>query len=139
MMRRFRTVSRMLAPALAFLALTGCGPGPASSAESLKASIEDAAMSVQGIASAQVHVNMNTSGNFITAKLVGTGNDEATLTRALEGALPAMLEKTENLQSGTFSTTIFSPDDAVSVGADALGYTGGTGLTDFREFFLNRP
>ena len=138
-MRRFRTVSGMLAPALAFLALTGCGAGPASSAESLKASIEDAAMSVQGIASAQVHVNMNTSGNFITAKLMGTGNDEATLTRALEGALPAMLEKTENLQSGTFSTTIFSPDDAVSVGADALGYTGGTGLTDFREFFLNRP
>jgi hypothetical protein len=138
-MRRLETVAGMLALGLAVLALASCGPGAPTRAESLKASMEDAAMSVPGIASAQVHVNMNTSGNFITAKLVGTGSDEATLAKALEGALPAMLEKTENLQSGTFSTTIFSSDNAVSVGADALGYQGGTALKDFREFFLNRP
>lgn len=64
-------------------------------------------MSVPGVASANVHVNMNTSGNFITAKLVGTGTDEATLAEALEGALPVMLEKTEDLKFGTFSTSIF--------------------------------
>lgn len=82
---------------------------------------------------------MNTSGNFITAKLVGTGTDEATLAEALEGALPVMLEKTEDLKFGTFSTSIFSADEAISVGADALGYPGGSSLTDFREFFLSRP
>lgn len=96
-------------------------------------------MSVPGIASANVHVNMNTSGNFITAKLVGTGTDKASLAQALERALPAMLEKTEDLKSGTFSTSIFSADDAVSVGPDALGYPGGSSLTGFREFFLSRP
>lgn len=118
--------------------LSGCTVKGPSDAEDLTAAMQAAAMSVPGISSAQIHVNMNTSGNFITAKLVGTGTDEATLAQALEGALPAMLKETEDLQSGTFSTSIFSPDDAVSVGADALGYPGGSSLADFREFFLNR-
>ncbi len=96
-------------------------------------------MSAPGIASAQVHVNMNTSGNFITAKLVGTGSDEAALAEALDEALPAMLTETEDLTSGTLSISIFSADDAVTVGAGALGYSGGTSLSNFREYFLNRP
>jgi hypothetical protein len=139
MMRRLGTAARTVALALAVLALPACGQGGPAPAERLKASMEEAAMAVPGIASAQVHVNMNTSGNFITAKLVGTGNDEATLTQALKGALPAMLETTQDLQSGTFSTGIFSPDESVSVGAGALGYPGGSSLKDFREYFLNRP
>lgn len=138
-MRRLSIVAGTLAAlSMVALCLSACMAKGPSDAESLKSAMQDAAMSVPGVSSAQVHVNMNTSGNFITAKLVGTGSDEATLAQALEGALPAMLEKTEDLQSGTFSTSIFSPDDAVSVGADALGYPGGSSLTDFREFFLNR-
>ena len=138
-MRRLKTLAGTLAAlSLVVLGLSACMVKGPSDAESLTAAMQDAAMSVPGVASAQIHVNMNTSGNFITAKLVGTGSDEATLAQALEGALPAMLEKTEDLQSGTFSTSIFSPDGAVSVGADALGYPGGSSLTDFREFFLNR-
>jgi hypothetical protein len=101
--------------------------------------MQEAAMSVPGIAAAQVHVNMNTSGNFITAKLVGTSHDEAVLTEVLGDALPLMLAETEDLTAGTFSTGIFSPDDAVSVGADAIGYPGGSSLREFREYFLNRP
>ncbi|MFF2347963.1 hypothetical protein [Pseudarthrobacter sp. NPDC058119] len=138
-MSPLETAARTVALALAVVALPACGQGGPAPAERLKASIEEAATAVPGVASAQVHVNMNTSGNFITAKLVGTGSDKASLTQALEGALPAMLEKTEDLQSGTFSTSIFSPDDSVSVGAAALGYPGGSSLSDFREFFLNRP
>ena len=96
-------------------------------------------MSVPGIEAAQVNVNMNTSGNFISTKLVGTGHDKAVLTEVLGDALPVMLAETEDLESGSFAISIFSPDDAVSVGASALGYSGGKSLTRFREYFLNRP
>lgn len=138
-MHRLLTLAGTLAAlSLVVFGLSACMVKGASDAESLKSAMEEAAMSVPGVASAQVHVNMNTSGNFITAKLVGTSSDEAALAQALDSALPAMLEKTEDLQSGTFSTSIFSPDDAVSVGAAALGYPGGSSLTDFRDFFLNR-
>lgn len=123
---------------LIVFALSACGFGGPAPAERLKAAMQDAAISAPGIASAQVHVNMNTSGNFITAKLVGTGSDEAALAEALDEALPAMLEKTEDLTSGTLSISIFSADDTLSVGAGALGYSGGTSLSDFREYFLSR-
>lgn len=125
-------------PGLMVFALSACGVGGPAPAERLKTALQDAAISVPGVESAQVNVNMNTSGNFINAKLVGADSDEAALAQALEGALPAMLEETEDLKTGTFSVSIFSPDDAVSVGADALGYPGGASLTDFREFFLDR-
>lgn len=121
------------------LGITACGVGGPSKAERLGKDMQDAAASVPGVKDAQVHVNMNTSGNFITAKLTGTGSEHATLAQALEEALPAMLEKTTDLDSGSFSVSIFSPDDSVSVGAGDLGYAGGTSLVDFREYFLNRP
>jgi hypothetical protein len=137
-MRRLTTAAVTLTLGLAVIALSACGVVGPTRAERLKAAMENAAMSVPGVASADVRVNMNTSGNFITAKLVGTANDEAALTRTLEEALPAMLQKTEDLQSGTLSAGIFSPDNAVSVGADALGYPGSNSLSEFQEFFLNR-
>ncbi|MDQ0000301.1 hypothetical protein [Pseudarthrobacter sulfonivorans] len=139
MVRRFKPVAAAMALAGLLFGFTACSETGSSRAERLKTDMQEAAMSVPGVASANVHVNMNTSGNFITAKLVGTGTDEATLAEALEGALPVMLEKTEDLKFGTFSTSIFSADEAISVGADALGYPGGSSLTDFREFFLSRP
>src|SRR3712207_3247926 len=128
-MRPLRTVANTLALGLTVLALSACVPLGPSKADRLENDMEEAAMSAAGIDSADVDVIMNTSGNFITAKLVGTGSDEAVLADALEEALPAMLKKTEHLQSGSFSTSIFSPDDAVSVGADALGFPGGNSLT----------
>lgn len=137
-MRQLRTVATRLALALIVLGLSACVHQGPSTADRLEKDMEEAAMSAAGIDSADVDVTMNTSGNFITAKLVGTHSDEAALTDALEGALPAMLEKTGHLQSGSFSTSIFSPDDAVSVGADALGFPGGNSLADFQEFFLNQ-
>jgi len=121
---------------LVIIGVIGCS-GP-SKAERLGRDMQDAAASVPGVKAAQVHVNMNTSGNFITAKLVGTSDDAAELTQALQGALPVMLEKTRDLESGTFSVGIFSPDDSVSVGTDALGYSGGASLRDIREYFLNQ-
>ncbi|QOT21651.1 hypothetical protein [Paenarthrobacter sp. YJN-D] len=121
------------------LGITACGVGGPSKAERLGKDMQDAAASVPGVKDAQVHVNMNTSGNFITAKLTGIGSEHAALAQALEEALPAMLEKTTDLDSGSFSVSIFSPDDSVSVGAGDLGYAGGTSLVDFREYFLNRP
>ncbi|SKB54183.1 hypothetical protein SAMN05660916_01367 [Arthrobacter sp. 31Cvi3.1E] len=121
------------------LGITACGMGGPSKAERLGKDMQDAAASVPGVKDAQVHVNMNTSGNFITAKLTGTGSEHAALAQALEEALPAMLEKTTDLDSGSFSVSIFSPDDSVSVSAGDLGYAGGTSLVDFREYFLNRP
>ncbi|MBT2587656.1 hypothetical protein [Arthrobacter sp. ISL-95] len=133
----FRLAASTSVVGLLVLGLIACG-GP-SEAERLVNDMQDAATSVPGVQAAQVHVNMNTSGNFITAKLVGASNDEAALSQALKGALPAMLEKTKDLASGTFSVSIFSPDDAVSVGSDALGYTGGTSLSDIRDYFLDQP
>jgi predicted small lipoprotein YifL len=138
MRRFFKPVASAMLLGLTAFTLAACGVGGPAPAERLKATMQDAAMSAPGIASAQVHVNMNTSGNFITAKLVGTGSDQATLAQALDGALPAMLEETEDLETGTLSISIFSADDAVSVGASALGYSGGTSLSDFREYFLDR-
>jgi len=137
--RILKPITSTIIMGLVVLGLSACGVGGPAPAERLKTAMQDAATSVPGVASAQLHVNMNTSGNFITAKLVGTASDEAALARALEEALPAMLEETEDLDTGTFSVGIFSPDDGVSVGADALGYPGGASLTDFREFFLDRP
>ncbi|UXM92724.1 hypothetical protein N5P29_05205 [Paenarthrobacter sp. JL.01a] len=134
-----RALATVLIIGLLILGVTACGVGGPSKAERLGKDMEDAAGSVPGIQDAQVHVNMNTSGNFITAKLTGTGSDQAALAGALDGALPAMLEKTKELDSGSFSVSIFSPDDTVSVGAAELGYTGGTSLVDIRDYFLNRP
>ncbi|MFJ4268474.1 hypothetical protein ACIPY1_18105 [Paenarthrobacter nicotinovorans] len=134
-----RALATVLIVGLFLLGITACGAGGPSKAERLGKDMEEAASSVPGIKDAQVHVNMNTSGNFITAKLTGTGSDQAALAEALDGALPAMLDKTKDLDSGSFSISIFSPDDSVSVGAAELGYTGGTSLVDIREYFLNRP
>ena len=136
-MHRLKTVAGALTLAMAVLGLSACVVSGASPADSLKKEMQDAAMSVPGVKSAQVNVNMNTSGNFINVKLVGTGNDEAALAEVLGEALPPMLEKTEDLESGSFAISIFSPDDAVSAGADALGYSGGKSLSNFREFFVN--
>lgn len=138
-MRQLRTVANTLVLGLIVLGLPACMPEGPSAADRLENDMEEAAMSAAGIDSADVDVTLNTSGNFITAKLVGTGSDEAALADALEAALPAMLEKTEHLQSGSFSTSIFSPDDTLSVGADALGFPGGNSLRDFQEFFLGQP
>jgi hypothetical protein len=137
MYRLFRPVAAAITMGLLVFGLSACGAGGPSRADRLKTEMQDAAMSVPGVESAQVHVNMNTSGNFITAKLVGSGHDEATLAEVLGDALPPMLAKTSDLESGSFAISIFSPDDAVSAGADALGYTGGKSLSNFREFFSN--
>jgi len=137
-LKKRRTPVPALIIMMLILGITACGVGGPSKAERLGKDIQDAAASVPGVKNAQVNVNMNTSGNFITAKLTGTGSDHATLAEALEAALPAMLEKTKDLDSGSFSVSIFSPDDSVSVGAGDLGYAGGTSLVDFREYFLNR-
>jgi len=138
-LKKRRTPVPALIIMMLILGITACGVGGPSKAERLGKDMQDAAASVPGVKNAQVNVNMNTSGNFITAKLTGTGSDHATLAEALEAALPAMLEKTNDLDSGSFSVSIFSPDDSVSVGAGDLGYAGGTSLVDFREYFLNRP
>ena len=136
-MHRLKTVAGALTLAMAVLGLSACVVSGVSPADRLKKDMQDAAMSVPGVESAQVNVNMNTSGNFINVKLVGTSNDEAALAEVLGEALPPMLEKTEDLESGSFAISIFSPDDAVSAGADALGYSGGKSLSNFREFFVN--
>lgn len=135
MYRLFRPVAAAITMGLLAFGLSACGVDGPSRADRLKTDMQDAAMSVPGVESAQVHVNMNTSGNFITAKLVGASNDEATLAKVLGDALPPMLAKTKDLESGSFAVSIFSPDDAVSTGADALGYSGGKSLSSFREFF----
>lgn len=93
-------------------------------------------MSVPGVESASVNVNMNTSGNFISVKLVGNSTDQTALADVLGNALPPMLEKTKDVESGSFAISIFSPDDSVSAGASALGYTGGKSLSNFRDYFL---
>lgn len=120
---------------LLLLGLSACGPGGASKAERLGQDMQEAAMSVPGMESAQVTVNLNTSGNFINVKLVGNSTDQAALADLLGQALPPMLEKTKDLESGSFAISIFSPDDTVSAGAEALGYSGGKSLGEFREFF----
>ncbi|MEV7660629.1 hypothetical protein [Paenarthrobacter sp. NPDC089316] len=134
-----RPVASALIIGLIILGITACGVGGPSKAERLGKDMQEAATSVPGVQGADVHVNMNTSGNFITAKLTGTGTDQAALAEALDKALPAMLGKTKELNSGSLSVSIFSPDDSISVGAGYLGYTGGTSLVEFREYFLNRP
>ncbi|MFF2843992.1 hypothetical protein [Paenarthrobacter sp. NPDC057981] len=134
-----RPLAAVLILGLFLLGITACGVGGPSKAEQLSKEMQDAAMSVAGMQQADVHVIMNTSGNFITAKLTGTGSDQASLAEALDKALPAMLEKTTALNNGSFAISIFSPDDSVSVGSRALGYTGDSSLEEFREYFLNRP
>lgn len=134
-MHPLRTVAHALALALIVLGLSACLPQGPSTADRLENDMEEAALSVAGVDSANVDVIMNTSGNFITVKLVGTSYDEAVLTDTLGNALPPMLAATQGIESGSFAVSIFSPDDAVSAGARALGYAGGNSLASFREFF----
>ncbi|WP_420180323.1 hypothetical protein [Paenarthrobacter sp. TA1.8] len=124
---------------LLILGASACGLGGPSKAERLGKDLEAAALSVPGVESAKLNVNMNTSGNFITVKLVGSSHDADVLADVLGNALPPMLEETEELQSGTFGISIFSPDDAVSASARDLGYPGGSSLNSFREYFLSVP
>ncbi|MGX1162280.1 hypothetical protein RKD54_003189 [Pseudarthrobacter sp. SLBN-100] len=136
MMRRLHTVVRVLALGLVVLGLSACMAKGPSTADRLENDMHEAAMSVAGIESAEVDVILNTSGKFITVKLVGSSYDEAGLTKILGDALPPILATTEELESGSFAIGIFSPDDAVSAGAGTLGYSGGKSLSRFREFFL---
>lgn len=52
--------------------LASCGLDQTAQADALETEMEEAATSIPGVQSANAHVNMNTSGNFITIKLVGT-------------------------------------------------------------------
>ncbi|MET3366828.1 UNVERIFIED_CONTAM: hypothetical protein ABIE34_000049 [Jeotgalibacillus campisalis] len=137
--RFFKPAVSALAMGLFILSASACGLGGPSKAERLGKELEAAALSVPGVESAKLNVNMNTSGNFITIKLVGSSHDADVLADVLGNALPPMLEETEELQSGTFGVSIFSPDDAVSASAGDLGYSGGSSLNSFREYFLSRP
>ncbi|WP_131682368.1 hypothetical protein [Pseudarthrobacter sp. YALA5] len=136
-MRHLLTIARALALGLVVLGISACVAKGPSNAERLESDMQEAAMSVPGVESALVNVNLNTSGNFINVKLVGNSQDEAGLAEVLGEALPPMLAKTTELESGSFAISIFSPDDSVSTGADALGYSGGKSLSKFREFFTN--
>jgi hypothetical protein len=136
-MRRLCTVARALALGLVVLGLAACMVKGPSAAERLESDMQEAAMSVAGIESAEVDVILNTSGNFITVKLVGASHDEAGLAEMLGNALPPILATTKELESGSFAIGIFSPDDTVSAGASELGYSGGKSLSRFREFFVN--
>lgn len=117
------------------VALSGCVFGGPSRAERLETTLEDAAMSVQGIKSASVDANVNTSGNFITVKLVGDSDDKPELRETLRNAIPAILDSIKDLETATFGVSIYSPDDSVSVDPDELGYSGLSSLNEFREFF----
>jgi hypothetical protein len=135
-MRPLRTLVTALVLGLLALGLAACTPQGPSGAQRLEQDMEQAAVSVAGVDAAEVDVIMNTSGNFITVKLVGTGRDASALADTLGAALPPILAATEGLESGSFAVSIFSPDDAVSAGPGALGYSGGNSLASFREFFV---
>ncbi|NWL11367.1 hypothetical protein DM791_14285 [Paenarthrobacter nitroguajacolicus] len=137
--RFFKPAVSALTMGLLIMSASACGLGGPSKAERLGKDLEAAALSVTGVESAKLNVNMNTSGNFITVKLVGSSHDADVLADVLGNALPPMLEETEELQSGTFGISIFSPDDAVSASARDLGYPGGSSLNSFREYFLSVP
>ncbi|WP_309108874.1 hypothetical protein [Arthrobacter sp.] len=137
MSRILRSVAGATIAGLLTLSLTSCGLDQTAQADKLETEMEEAATSVSGVQSANAHVNMNTSGNFINIKLVGTSGDDDVLGESLKEALPVILEKTKDVDGGTFSISIFSPDDTIQVGPSDIGYPAGTGdtLNGIRKHF----
>jgi len=115
--------------------LSACGLGGPSKADQLESALQKAGMSVPGVTAVQADANLNTSGKFITVKLVGASADKATLTRTLDQAMPALLDSIKDVEGGTFGVSIFSPDDAVHAGPGDLGYSGSSSLSSVREYF----
>ena len=117
------------------VSLAACGLGGPSGPDRLEAELQKAGGSVPGVSSARADANVNTSGTFITVKLVGESADKATLTQTLQSAMPALLESIKDVEGGTFGVSIFSPDDAVQAGPADLGYSGPSSLSSLREYF----
>lgn len=117
------------------LCLAACGWGGPSKPEQLETALQKAGMAVPGVTSASADANVNTSGKFITVKLVGESADKAALTQTLQNALPALLDSIKDVEGGTFAVSIFSPDDAVQAGPGDLGYRGSSSLSSIREYF----
>ncbi|WP_235564048.1 hypothetical protein [Arthrobacter sp. Soil763] len=115
--------------------LAACGLGGPSKEQQLESALQKAGMSVAGVSSAEADAKVNTSGEFITVKLVGETAEKETLARTLQDAMPALLESIRDVDGGTFGVSIFSPDGAVSAGPRDLGYTGSSSLSSVREFF----
>jgi len=115
--------------------LTACGLGGPTKEDQLEAALQKAGMSVPGVASAKADANVNTSGKFITVKLVGDTADKAALTQTLQKAMPALLDSLKDVEGGTLGVSIFSPDNAVQAGPADLGYTGPSSLSSIREYF----
>ncbi|GGI83334.1 hypothetical protein [Pseudarthrobacter scleromae] len=122
---------------LLMVSLASCGLDQTAQSDTLETEMEEAATTIPGVQSANAHVNMNTSGNFITIKLVGTSADPDVLGESLKEALPVILNKARDLDGGTFSISIFSPDDTVGIGPSDIGYPAGTGdtLNGIRQHF----
>ncbi|MBT2596047.1 hypothetical protein [Arthrobacter sp. ISL-72] len=137
-MRRLKRLFQWAAPiVVAAVFLSGCGFGGPSREEQLKATLDDAATSVPGVVSSTATAKVNTSGNFLGAVVVADTQDPAELKEILRTVITAMLERTADLESGTLSVSVFSPDKTQSVSVDDLGYTGLENLRPLREYFAS--
>jgi hypothetical protein len=126
-----RLVLALLLISLAGIALSSCGYE--AKGEKIQQAITEDVNAVSGVTEANVQVNANTSGTFITVKVTADSYDTSELTRILDEALTTIL-KDPRIEDGSFGMGVFSPDDAVSVGPSDLGYKGTSTLNSMRKF-----
>lgn len=137
-MRRLkRLIHRAVTLVVVAMILGGCGLGGPSKEEQLTATLDDAATSVPGVVSSEATAKVNTSGNFLGSVVVANTEDPGELKEILRNVVTSMLESTADLESGTLSVSVFSPDKTQSVSVEDLGYTGLENLRPLREFFAS--
>ncbi|MGO4121371.1 hypothetical protein [Arthrobacter sp. YAF16] len=135
MKKLFHPIAGALIVGILAATLAACGLGGPSEPDQLEAALQKAGKSVPGVTAVQADANVNTSGKFITVKLVGESADKAALTQTLGRAMPALLDSLKDVKGGTLGVSIFSPDDAVHAGPADLGYSGSSSLSSIREYF----
>jgi hypothetical protein len=129
------TILRRTAVAVILLAtcasVTACGDDKETRIEQ---AIAEDVKAVAGVARVTPSVNANTSGTFITVKVTADGSDRPDMERILNDSLVSVL-RDPRVGDGVFAMSVFSPDDATSVGPGDLGYTGTATTSDLRKFF----
>lgn len=127
------TSKRTLLPVLllaAGCALSACGYGEQRDLIE-RAIIEDIG-GLHSVTAVEPHVNVNTSGKFMTVAVTSSSNDEDELKGVMKEALKGILNDSR-IENGTFAMGVFNADRSINIGPSDVGCHSSGTLSSLRE------
>lgn len=112
--------------------LSACGYAEEKS--TIERALHENVESIPGVTEADTHVNVNTSGTFISLDITANSYDEEELKNIAREAL-TRIARDARIENGTFSMGVFSPDSSVNIGPSDVGCDTKASLSILRECF----